>query len=190
MEEDNRPSDTIPAGSDVKPAEGDEKVSGDPQAGEAEPALSLADLNAALGRQYKTVEDAVKGVKETYDFVGKEKKVEEASASSNEEIEALKTDLFFTQNPDLEETRPLLEALAKANGQTIREAAQSDVFQGTLKKFQGAAEAKEGNTVMEGGRRFDGGDSDVQKEFTEAVGNREKMAAYVLKNVLPTQSNK
>lgn len=186
MEEDNRPSDAVPVDSDVRSTEGDEKVSANPD-NEGADALSLEELNATLGRQFKTKEGALKAIKDTYAFVGKskeEKKSEQTAVTSNDEIESLKTELFFTQNPDFKDARPILEALAKANGQSIQAAAESDAGKDVLSKFAEFGKHQEKETVMEGNRRFSVGE-DQQKEFTDAVGNREKMAQYVLKHYLP-----
>lgn len=184
MDEDNRTSDTIPDDVDVASSEGNEKVSAQtPNEGADLTSLSLEELNGVLGRQFKTKEGALKSIKDTYAFVGKQKgeSGEKEATSSNEEIEALRTELYFTQNPDLNDARPILEALAKANGQSVQEAAQTELFQQTLSKIKGADQEKA--TVMEGNRRFVPGE-DQQKEFADAVGNKEKMATYVLKNYL------
>lgn len=185
MEEDNRHSDTVPEGSDVKPAEGGEKVSADSndQGQAAIAALTLEELNGALKREFKSKEDALKAIKETYSFVGK-KSVEPEKAQTSDEIRALRDELYFTKHPEYEVARPILEALAKANGQSLEETAESDVFRTTYSKIKESDESQSKATVMEGGRRFPEVSEDKQREFSEAVGDKEKMASYVLKHYL------
>lgn len=183
MEEDTRPSDTVPEASDVKAPEGGEKVSAESSQGEADvSSLSLEELNQALGRSFKTKDGAIKAIKDTYSFVGKTKEpaVEKATALANSEIQELRNELYFTQNPDLKEARPLLEKLAKAEGQTIQEVADSQFFKETFSKMKGFDESQSKKTVMESSARIPS--PDTAKEFSEAIGNKEKMASYVLKN--------
>jgi len=189
MEEDNRPSDTVPADSDVKPAEGDEKVSDESQPGESDIAsLSLEELKGTLGREFKSKEDALKSIKDTYAFVGKKQEAapeqSKEEPSARDEIDNLKQELFFTQRPELKDARPILDALAKANGQSLQEAAESDVFKETFSKIKGFDESQEKRTVMDGARRFDGGAEDTQKEFSNAIGDKEKMAEFTIKHFL------
>jgi hypothetical protein len=175
MEEDTRPSDTVPEASDVKASEGGEKVSAESQVGADN--LSLQELNSALNRTFKDRETALKSIKDTYAFVGKK-----SETVAQPEIQELRNELFFTKNPDLEGARPILEALAKANGQSLQDAAQSDVFKDTLSKIKGFDETQSKKTVMESSARIPS--PNVEKEFSDAVGSKEKMASYVLKNYL------
>jgi hypothetical protein len=179
MEEDTRPSETVPEGSDVKPAEGDEKVSVESQVGADN--LSLEELNSALGRSFKTKDGAIKAIKDTYSYVGKAKEPPQATALANSEIQELRNELFFTQQPDYKDARPILEALAKANGQTIQEAAESQLFKDTFSKIKGFDESQSKKTVMETSGRIPA--PDTAKEFSDALGNKEKSADLVLKQL-------
>jgi hypothetical protein len=182
MEEDNLTS-SLSGGSDGS-TDGSEAVSNDSPKKEAVDAISLKELKDVLGKEFLTKDAALKAVKDTFSYVGKKETPKEVTKSSSSEIEELKSELFFTQNPDLKDTRPILEALAMKNSQSLREVAESDYFKDTLTKIKGFAENQEKRTVTEGGRRFDGGSEDTQKEFKEAIGNKEKMASFVLKHIV------
>lgn len=173
----NHTPDTLPGGADVTPQDGEGTVT-------PPVSLTLDELNTALGKKFDSKESAVKSIKDTFAYVGKKvetvkEEVAKDVSVDTERIAHLETELFFQSNNELKDARPILEAFAKANGQTLKEAAESQVFKDTLAKLKGA----EKPTVMDAGRRF-GGDDDSRKEFTEAVGNKEKMATYVLKNYL------
>jgi hypothetical protein len=176
--EDHTPN-TLPGDADVTSQGGEGTVT-------PPVSLTLEELNSALGKKFDSKESAVKSIKDTFAYVGKKKEdvekevVKEVTNSvDSERIAQLETELFFQSNSELKDARPIIEALAKANGQTLKEAAESKVFQDTFAKLKGA----EKPTVMDAGRRF-GDDSDARREFQEALGNKEKMAAYVLKNYI------
>jgi len=171
--------DTLPVGADVTPSDGEGTVT-------PPVSLTLEELNLALGKKFDSKESAVKSIKDTFAYVGKKKEdvekevVKEVPSSvDSERIAQLETELFFQTNNELKDARPILEAFAKANGQSLKEAAESEVFKSTLTKLKG----EEKPTVMDTSRRFSG-DDDSRKEFQEAIGSKEKMATYVLKNYL------
>lgn len=85
--------------------------------------LSLVELNQMLGRQYADVPTALAAIKETYAFVGK--KVEPVVAvnpapvatpsmdnmATKDEVKRLSEDLFYSQNPQYQEFRPLISKM-------------------------------------------------------------------------------
>lgn len=62
MPEENNNVEAVVPGSDVQPGEGGANVTD---------SLSLVDINKSLGRDFKTLEDAQKGIADTFKFVGK-----------------------------------------------------------------------------------------------------------------------
>lgn len=96
--------------------------------------MSLEQINELTGRSYRTLEDAQRGVKETYAFVGGKPrelpKPADAPAPiipegmvTRAEFEAAN---FLRDHPEHNANRQLLEQLAKANGKTLVEVATGD----------------------------------------------------------------
>lgn len=141
----------------------------------------LKTIEDATGRKYPTIEEAKKGIKETYDFVGKAgnyKKTVEAIAQKldlgdekgvldwlNTSVEVkpdIKTspveekvsDLeFVVANPELKEHLPTLKKLAKADGISLEEAKNSEFFQDYLKTKTSLKESQSRNSIIESNQR-------------------------------------
>jgi hypothetical protein len=133
MAEDPNPPVTVtdPPGTSGAAGAGNEST---PTAG-----LSLEAINKATGRQYKTIEDALSGVGETYRHVGQpprvvEKVVEKLPENvvTREEFEKSE---FFRSNAEANKHKSLLEQLAKGNGMTVQEIFAGDPEKNPIAKF-------------------------------------------------------
>ena len=78
-------------------------------------------------------------------------KKEDAQYLTREQYE---TDMFFAKNGDLEPHRTVLEALAKAKGVSVQEAASSDDFKPIFEKVKGFEEIQSKRTVLESNPRL------------------------------------
>jgi len=155
MENENKviTDNTNPEGEGVTPAEG---VKADEN---SQPAKSVKDvLNEALGKEFKTDEEALKSVKDTQDYVGtrkedQAKKVEEAVAQTNpdsdlaKQVESLKDDNWFAKNNQFEGYKDTMLAIRKP-GQSLNEVAESDAFKGIYEKAKGFDENENTKSVL------------------------------------------
>jgi hypothetical protein len=134
--------------------------------------LTLEELNEHLGKKFKTKEGALKALKDTFSYVGTAKK----DSTPNSEVQELKTQMFFLQNPDYaNELRPVLEAISKANNISLEEAAKTEVFTTTAERFKGAQPQK--NTVMPSSSRM--AVPETAKRIQDARGNVSELAKIV-----------
>lgn len=124
-----------------------EAVSSEAQA----PALTLEQLNSALGKNFKDVETAVKSVKDTFSYVGsKVEKVEEELKSqgfiSKREFEEL---LFYRDNPEYGQYKEVIDAFAQRSGVSPAEAVKSDVLAGLIGKAKEADRFQNTQSVID-----------------------------------------
>lgn len=96
------------------------------------------------GRKYATLEDARKGVAETYRHVGA-KEVVPPDAVSRAEFDAA---LFFRDNTEYNANRTLIDTIAKANGITVQEAVQTPFYKATAEKVKVADDAESARSVL------------------------------------------
>lgn len=158
MPEDINTSETIPEEQDVSSAEGEENESEVPTQEEVEKQdlsqLSLEELNTLTKRSFKTKDDALKSIKETFDMVGQrkqdaEKKAQESIDMSNFVTrEQYETDIFFKENPDFEQVKGTMLAMAKAQNIPIREVAESDDFKQLFEKVSGYDKLQKSKSVL------------------------------------------
>lgn len=181
MSEENRPSDSVPGDESVTPSGGDEKVS---------EGLSLEELNKTLGRDYPSKAEALKAIKETYNFVGKPRSrpTEQAAPQSHAQPEAhddatverlasverrLAESEFYRTNPDLEPYRNEIAELA--GGRPLEQLAQSEAFKTFISKAKAHDEAEKSKSVLSSSPRLGQARDRVSK-------SREALA----KNDMPT----
>lgn len=110
----------------------DNNLSTEPLAGEShvasadggvtveKPALSLEDLNKHLGANFKDTATALQALKDTKDFVGKRKEdianelkavVSTSDVASKSDVQELKSQLFYSQNPQYKGYEGLISKL-------------------------------------------------------------------------------
>ena len=108
---------TPPKPSDpAQPGEGGEREPGTPKDVSG---MSLEDINTLTGRNYKTLEDARKGVQETYKFVGKgtQESPDGTPPDGFVSREEFDTTNFYRDNPDHAKNRTLIDTMVKASRQ-------------------------------------------------------------------------
>lgn len=108
--------------------------------------LSLAEMNAFLGKNFTDIETAKKAIKDTFNYVGKKAEPDEDLLKAKGYLtkEQLDNELFFRDNPDHASNKSILEALAKANNVSIQEAAKMDSYK---KLFEGAQEFEKSKSL-------------------------------------------
>lgn len=155
-------------------------------------------INRATGRDYKTDEEALKGVSETAKYVGKvgkykdvlsaveaayggeskaiealqgltkkeQKALEQAQPDLAKEVENLKADLWFKENPDYAAHRKLISAL-KQPGQSYEDVINSDEYRGTFETLKGKQPETTKSIIHTNARIADSG-TDYQKDLQKA----------------------
>lgn len=124
------------------------------------PQLSLADLNKHLGSDFKDMPTALKGLKDTKDFVGKRKEdivtevknsfVNTPELASKSDIQSLKDELFLSQNPQYKDYVPLLKKI----GGDLAEAVNAPEFKSLIEKAQVADEVAQNKSVVSSNSRL------------------------------------
>lgn len=151
--------------------------------------LTLAEINALTGKDYKdkgaalkSIVDMSKQAGKAADLEGKLKAYEQAKSETSddqttdevatlrEEMAAMKTDQFFAQNPDHAENRDLLEALAFKNNVSLREAVELPAYKGVMDKIA----APEKRTVAASNNRVSS--TPAEDPISEAVKSGDRMA--------------
>lgn len=142
-------------------------------------ALTLDQLNEKLGTKYTSIEDAVSGIKETKNYVGKAGKVEKENAKLKEALEGksgdfitkeqYEQDMFYSKNSDLEPYKDIINARAKELGIRPADAIEKDdSLKTTLEKLRGFDKTESAKSVLMSNQRL-GQVTDDMAKAQEAV---------------------
>lgn len=145
-QEDDNTLDALGDESQLNSAPADGTVSPEPK---PEETMSLAEMNALLGKDFKDKATALKSVKDTYSYVGKRKEdiMKEVGGSNNEiatELKTIKDNMFFDKNPDYAPYRKVMEKM----GTNPVEVANSEEFKGIFEKAKGFDESQKLKSVL------------------------------------------
>jgi len=140
--------------------------------GSAEANVSLKDVvNEITGRTYKSDEDAIKGVAETYKYVGakKEEAVKDIDPDSYVSRDEYEQDMFYAKNSDYEPYKDLINGMRK-DGQSVSDVVQSDSFKNIFEKAKAYDESQSAKSIIHSPRLGKVTDklSDAQKLAQEA----------------------
>lgn len=148
-------SEPLVDGAHVTPANGGETAS--------KPAVTLEDLNKQLGSDFKDVPTALKALKDTKDFVGKRKDdiaaelqrgLTQSQSQDNglkSDVQALKDELFLSQNPQYKDYVPLLK---KISGDSLAEAVNSTEFKAIYERAKMADDVTKSKSVVSSNARL------------------------------------
>lgn len=129
----------------------------------AEQSLSLADLEATLGKKFPDKATALKAVKDTFSFVGtKQVAANPAPAvetATQEQLKALQEQVFYATNPQYKGHEPIIKAM----GSNPAEVVGTDVFKSYMEKAQVADEVSKTKSVVASNSRL-GAPKSVQDE--------------------------
>lgn len=160
MADENRPSDTVPEAVDVAATEGKEKVGS-----VADTPDTLAQINAATGRNYPDLDTALKAVGDTYKFVGQKPTSDGPVPEVEARIKQMEDDLFFSRHPEYEDYRPVISKM----GSNPAEVIASEEFKTIYEKAKGYDESQSVKSVLHSNPRL----GVVKDKLGEA---REKLA--------------
>lgn len=153
MSDTNITPNPIGGGTHVEPSPGQGTVN--PGATQPGADLSLAELNAHLGKNFTDKDTALKALKDTFSYVGKagqvEKELSELKAKTAgdgqtaEALRALQNNQFYLQNPQYVPHRALIESLGADPVKVV----ETSVFKETFTKVQGYEESQKMKSVLE-----------------------------------------
>lgn len=151
MEPDNNTYDTLDGGNaDSDIASSSVKETASAVSPDAANTLSLAEINAALGKNFTNKDAALKSFKDTFSYVGKKL---ETTVDPNQYIsrDQYETDLFYTKNPEYEQAgvRSIIDSMAKTEGKKPSEIVNMDSFKTIFSKVKGYDENQNSNSVLE-----------------------------------------
>lgn len=131
----------------------------------------LQRINKELGKNFKSLDTALKSWKDTTSYVGKKKEdiVKEETKKPNGDFisrEEFLTEIFYRDNAELAEHRDLIDSVAKAKGITPREAVLDDSLKGTLEKVKGYDQVNKSKSVLKSNPRLASA-SDKMKKASE-----------------------
>lgn len=163
------------------------------------PALTLAELNAKLGSNFKDTATALQSMKETKDFVGRRKEdiaaevkaslipVAPSDVASKTDVQDLKNQLFLSENPQLKDHVDVLRAI----NTDLAEASKSPGLQPLLEKAQKADEIASNKSVVASNARLSQVQSTVDKAVTiaNARGTTHEDVALVFAQQINSQNN-
>lgn len=126
-------------------------------------ALSLAEINEHLGKQFPTKEAAIKAFKDTFSYVGKKKEdiEREVRQSINtdtridtlaKELEAERKERFFDRNPQYAE--PTVRKLIESIGGNPADVVNREEFKQVFEKVSGYDKSVKLKTVLESNPRI------------------------------------
>ena len=152
-------NETLPQDPEPKKPEGEkpEENEGGQGGGEnVSDSISLADLNAKLGKEFKDVDSAIKSLKDTQSFVGKKIEKAKEDPSVKEQLDNLASRLnesdFYRNNPqyDNKETRNLIKEI----GGDPSEVVEKDVFKSIFEKTSAYDKSQESKSVLHNSSRL------------------------------------
>lgn len=117
--------------------------------------LTLVELNALLGKDFKDKTTALKSVKDTFSYVGKRKEdiakeLGSFSESTSKELKEIKENLFYKDNPEL---TPYRAAISKM-GSNPEEVVNTPEFKSIFDKAKGFDSDQKLKTVLSSNSRI------------------------------------
>lgn len=154
MENENNPLDTLARDFEFESGDGAGDV------GNSSETLTLSEINALTGRNYKDKDTALKAVKETYSMVGKAGKIEKEYKLMSEqlqekesalgEIKQIKEQLFYSENPQYKPYKETISAMGGNPSEVVEKEAFKKIF-ADLSEFEKTKNAK---SVLESNPRI------------------------------------
>jgi hypothetical protein len=131
--------------------------------GNALEALSLAEINASLGKQFPNKEAALKSIKDTISYVGKKKediekevlatvRTDDKISQLQKEIETERKERFFDRNPQYAD--PSIRKLIDSLGGNPSDVVNREEFKTIFEKVSGYDKSAKLKTVLESNPRM------------------------------------
>lgn len=180
---DNNPSEAVPEEPGTSSPEGEENVTPSAEeksgadAGQAK-GMTLDEINTMTGRNYKTLEDAQKGIKETYNYVGEAGKKTDAAVDpdkfmTREEFQAKE---FFRDNPEHAKNKDLINELSKSQGLPPDKVVETELYKSTAARLSVADKVEDTRSTITSNPRL-GIVKDTAQKASDAMEAAEKARA-------------
>lgn len=160
-----------------------------------QPALTLAELNAKLGKNFKDTETALKALKDTFSYVGKKKEditrevksqldTETKTEQLARELEEMRKERFFDKNPQFAD--PNVRKLIESLGEKPHEVVERPEFKEVFSKVTSYEESTKMNNVLESNSRLAQSKDTLQKaqELQKSGASQDAVEELVTKAVL------
>ena len=132
-------------------------------------ALTLAELNQALGKNFPNKEAAIKAYKDTFSYVGKKQEdiEREVLAKVNgpstdalaKELAQIKKDMFYKDNPQFAPYRATIDKIGGNPSDVVNDPSLKEIFE----KAQGFDQSQNLRTVLESNPRIASSKSSLDK---------------------------
>ena len=163
MDLENITGNGLPDGSQLNPADPTPTVGNVTAPAQSVEALSLAEINANLGKNFPNKDAAIKAFKDTFSYVGKkkediEKEVRANLATSDEitklsqKLDAVEKERFFDKNPQYAD--PSVRKLIETIGGNPSEVVNREEFRTVFEKVSGYDKSSKLKTVLESNPRM------------------------------------
>lgn len=197
MQEEDITFEALSGDAHMTPSDAPEAVETVTNAPEQSEALTLSELNSALGKNFTSKDAAIKAYKDTFSFVGRRKeeiknelKAEIQNDSKTDalarELEEMRKERFFDKNPDL---APYREAYEKVGG-SPEEFFNSPAIKPIIEKAKGYDETQKLRTVLESNPRIASSKDNLTKarEMQRTQGHSEAVEKLAVDAVLDVYS--
>lgn len=129
--------------------------------------ISLSEISALLGKQYKDKEGALKSIKDTFSYVGKKIEAAMPQAPATDpsvaaQLKKMSDELFYSKNPQYD-TPEYREVISKI-GENPAEVVGTPTFKTIFEKTSGYDKIQKTKTVLESNPRI----GQVRNKMTEA----------------------
>lgn len=198
MEDENINNESLPGdasndnveSSDEEVSVSEQNMSGDTDVSQ----LTLNELEGVLGKKFPTKEAALKSIKDTYSYVGKKKdtiakEVKDEAIDPNKFIsrEQYEQDMFYSKNPEFDspEIKKVLESIAKSDGVSVREAANSDAFKSIFSAVSKVKQDEQTKSVLSTNPRLAASKNKLQEaQDARSAGNEDLARTLATQAVL------
>lgn len=154
MPNDNNQSDAFAGENEFGSPDGGDNVA------DSKNNLSLEEINKITGRNYKDKDTALKALQSTYKMVGEAGQVKkenetlktavEATAANTEQLKQIRTDLFYSNNPQY---KPYRETIATMGGNP-EEVIEKEAFKKIFTDLSEFEKTKNAKSVLESNPRI------------------------------------
>lgn len=195
MPEENITTGALPGDAHVTPSDAQVAVGSESQSGDA---LTLAELNQHLGKNFTSKEAALKSFKDTFSFVGTrrediEKEVLSKVATKDEtsamaqELATIRKEMFYKDNPEYND--PNMRTLIDKLGGNPAEVVQSAEFKAVFEKVKGFDETQKLRTVLDSNPRLASSRDALQKarEMRAQGASTDQVSQLVVEALLSQQ---
>jgi hypothetical protein len=146
--------------------------------------LTLAEIESTLGKPFKDKATALKAIKDTFSFVGKKAEATQQTAADPDlksEIQTLKEEVFYANNPQYREQRELIKQFGKDPAEVVA----TDTFKALFEKVKVADDVAKTKSVITSNARIGQSAPSLQNAVQAAnAGNKDAMLNSLTEAIL------